>query len=126
MVDGCDVTFGEIDYVDKIAHTGAIRSIVVVAVDLELGDFAGGDFHDDWHEVVRDIVGIFADKSGRVCADWIKISKHGYSKIRIGYYKITEDLFDHVFGLAIRIGDAKASLIVFGKFNAVLVPVNGG
>ena len=77
MVHSGDVALGEVDDMDEIAHPGAVWGGIIVAVDLELGDFAGADFHDDGHEIIGAIVGIFAKETGGVSADGIKITQDG-------------------------------------------------
>ena len=125
--DGSKVAAGKVDDVDKITLAGTVCSVVVVAEDTEFGEFAGGNFHDVWHEVVWDAVRIFAEEAGFVIADRIKIAKSNDVEIGVGVCEIFQDFFNHEFGLTVGVGDADAGIDVFGAFAACgLVAIDGG
>ncbi len=50
------MAFSEVDNMDEVAAAGTIGSVVIVAVDGQLGELVCGDFHDDRHEIVGDAV----------------------------------------------------------------------
>ena len=59
---GADVTLGEIDDVNVVAHAGAVGRVVVVAENLDGGEAPGGDARDVGEKVIRNAVRVFADK----------------------------------------------------------------
>ena len=121
-----EVTASEVDNVDVIAETGAVGCFVIVAKNMKLREFAGGDFHDVRHEVVRDAVGVLAEETGDVVADGIEVAKGDDIKFRVGYAKVFQDFFDHVFSLAVGVGKLDTSGKGFDALLDTLVAVNGG
>lgn len=83
-------------------------------------------FHHDRHEVVGNVVRIFADEARRVSTNGVEIAKNGDVIIGVGDTKITQDLFNHVFGLAVGVGDILADGVVFGETSYVASTVDGG
>ncbi len=68
------MALGEVDDVDVVAEAGAVGGCVIVAEDIKLGEFAGGNFHDVGYEVVGDTVGVLAEETGGVVADGVEIA----------------------------------------------------
>lgn len=62
-MNGGEMAFREVYYMDIIAETGAVFGFVVIAENVEFGELAGSNFHDIGHEVVWDAVGVFAEKT---------------------------------------------------------------
>lgn len=121
-----EVAASEVDDVNVVAKTGAVGCFVIVAKDMKLGEFAGGDFHDVGHEVVRDAVGVLTEETGDVVADGIKITKGDDVEFGVGHAKVFQDFFDHVFGLAVGVGELDASRKGFDALFDALVAINGG
>ena len=121
-----EVTASEVDDVDVVAETGAVGCFVIVAKNMKLREFAGGDFHNVRHEVVRDAVGVLAEETGDVVADGIEVAKGDDVELGVGHAKIFQDFFDHVFGFAVGVGELDASRKGFDALLDTLVAVNGG
>ena len=121
-----EVTASEVDDVDVVAETCAVGCFVIVAKNMKLREFAGGDFHDVRHEVVWDAVGVLTEETGDVVADGIEITKGDNIELGVGYAKVFQDFFDHVFGLAVGVGKLDASRKGFDALLDTLVAVNGG
>ena len=83
-------------------------------------------FHHDRHEVVGAVVRVFADEARRVSANGVEIAKNGDVIIGVGDTKIMQDLFNHVFGLTVRVGDILADGAIFGETSYVASAVYGG
>ena len=84
-VDGGKMATGEVDNMDEITLAGAVGGVVIVTEDAELGEFAGGDFHDVGHEVVWDAVGILAEEAGCVIADRVEIAEGDNVELGVGF-----------------------------------------
>ena len=83
-LDGGEVTFGEVYYMDVIAEAGAVFGFVVIAENVEFGELAGSNFHDIGHEVVWDAVGVFAEKTGVVITDRVKVAESDDLELGVG------------------------------------------
>ena len=121
-----EVAASEVDDVDVVAKTGTVGCFVIVAKNMKLREFAGGDFHDVRHEVVRDAVGVLAEETGDVVADGIEITKSDDVELGVGYAKVFQDFFDHVFGLAVGVGKLDTSRKGFDALLDTLVAINSG
>ena len=120
------MTFGEVDDVDVVAEASAVVGCVIVAEDIEFGEFAGGNFHDVRHEVVGDTVGVFAEETGGVVADRIKVAKSDDVEFGVGGGEVFEDFLNHVFGFAVGIGELDAGRHGFDALFDALVAIDGG
>ncbi|MNL59016.1 hypothetical protein D3C87_1827050 [compost metagenome] len=58
-------------------------------------------------------------------ADWVEVPKQSDFKRFIRYAEISEDLFDHEFGLAVRVGDTNADATRFFKWQLFGCAVDG-
>ena len=121
-----EVAASEVDDVDVVAETGTVGCFVIVAKDMKLRELAGGDFHDVGHEVIWDAVGVLAEETGDVVADGIEVAKGDDIKLGVGYAEVFQDFFDHVFSLAVWVGELDTSRKGFDALLDTLVAVNGG
>ncbi len=55
------MTTGEINDVNVIAEASTICGVIIITVDIKFREFSGGNFHDVWHEVIRDAVRVLAE-----------------------------------------------------------------
>ncbi len=111
---------------DVVAEAGAVWCFVIVAKNMKLREFAGGDFHDVGHEVIWDTIGVLAEETGDVVTDGIEITKGDDIELGVGYAEVFQDFFNHVFGLAVGVGELDASGKGFDALLDTLVAVNGG
>ena len=69
---------GKVYNVNVIAYACAVGRVVIVTENFYLGQFAYRNFGDIRAKVVGNTVGIFADKSARMCAYGIEITQNSY------------------------------------------------
>ena len=99
-----NMTLGEIDNMDIVAHAGAVRRRVVVAKDGQLRQDARRDLHDIGHEVVGNAVRGFADEAALVRADGVKVAQQHDRQLIVSLRSIAQDLLDHVLRPAVGVG----------------------
>ncbi len=74
VVKGGDMPVGQINHMDVVPYPGAIGCGVVIAPDVEKFSLAHGDLRNEGHQVVGDILRIFANQAGFMRADGIEIA----------------------------------------------------
>ena len=108
-----------------IPYAGAVMGRIVVTKYRQLFQFADRDFGDIRHEIVRDAGRVFADQAGGMSPDRIKVAQEHDAPFRISGSLAFQDLFDHIFGPAVRIGAAGGGH-AFPVGNDRLIAVNRG
>ncbi len=71
------VPFGKIHHMDVIAHAGAVLGVIVITKYIKLRQPTACDLGDAGHQVVGDVVGIFANEAAIVGADWVEVAQAG-------------------------------------------------
>ena len=130
------MTLREVDYVDIITDAGPVRCVVVIAEYVDALTLAGGYLCDVREKVVRDALGILADKTARMCTDRVEIAEQHDLPLVVAPPDIREDPLLHGFcctvwicGLAERalLGDRDKSRIAVdccrGRENDLLYAV---
>ena len=83
-MNGGEMTFREVYYMDVITEAGAVLGFVVITEDVEFRELASGNLHDIGHEVVWDAVRVFAEKTGVVVADRVKVAESDDLELGVG------------------------------------------
>ena len=120
------VTFGKVYDVNIVADTSAVDSLVVVTKNLNFGQVALSDTGNVWRDVIGDAVGAFANEATFVGTDRVKIAEKSSGKIAVSDGVIFDDLFDHVFGPTVWIGDAYADTAFFGERESFWLTIDCG
>ena len=102
----------QIDDVDVVAHTRAVRRVVIIAEHGQVIELSSGDLGDVGHQVVRNAVGIFAHASGFVRADGVKVAQQHHRPFRISGYNALQDFLNHVLRPAVGVRAALAEHIL--------------
>ena len=98
------VTRGEVADVDIVAHTGAVRSVIIIAEYAELLALSYSHLSDIRHQIVRNTVRIFTDSARWVSADRIEIAQEHHIPFRVSLLHVHHHLFEHRLGLTVRVG----------------------
>ena len=96
---------------DIVTDTCSVRSVVVITKDAQLFTDAYCSLGDIWHEVIGYAVGIFANHAALMSANRIEIAQKDNIPFWICFLNIHQYLFEHTFGLSIRI-----CTMAFGTF----------
>ena len=94
----------QVDYMDVIAHTRAVRRGVIIAEHANGLHFANRDLCDIRHEVVRNALRVFADKAAFVRANGIEVTEQHDIPFRVGGVQVGKNLLDHPLRPTIRVG----------------------
>ena len=79
----------KVNYVDVIAHTGSVRSRVIIAEDTEAFQLADSNLCDIRNQVVRDSLRILADQTALVCTDWVEVAEQNDIPFRICHVQVS-------------------------------------
>ncbi len=96
----------QVDDVDIVAHAGAVGRVVIVAKHAELFQVAGGDLGDIGHQVVGNVVRVFADQSGIMGARRVEIAQRAKGPARIRGSDLLERLLADELGETVGVGVA--------------------
>ncbi len=94
----------KVNHMDVITNSGTVRCVVIISVDMELFQLADCNLRNIRHQIVRYAIGILTHGAGFVRADRIKIAQKNHIPRRIRKLNIPQNLLQHRFGPAIRIG----------------------
>ena len=120
VIDGGNVTARKVNNMDVVAHTGAVRGVVVVAENIQVIPAADSHLGDEGHEIVGNAAWVFTDLAALVSPDGIEIAQKHNRPIFNSLGGIAQDLLGHVLGPAIGIGaHAGAGCLLQGH---VIVP----
>ena len=103
---------GEVDDVQVVADSGAVRGGVVVAEDAELFPTAHGDLGDERQQVLGLADGIFADFAARMGAHGVEVAQDRYAPVGVGGMQVVQHAFDDELGagvgaLGVRVGSLR-------------------
>ena len=82
---------------DIVAHARTVMCVVVVAEYSELGTLADSYLSDVRHEIVRNSVRVFADKTALVRSDGVEITEKNYVPFVVSLLDVGEYLLKHGF-----------------------------
>ena len=83
------MTDRKVNSVDVIAHTGSVRSRVIIAEDTETFQLADSNLCDIRNQVVRDSLRILADQTALVCTDWVEVAEQNDIPFRICHVQVS-------------------------------------
>ena len=95
---------GQIHYIDIVADTGTVGSVIVVAEDGELLAYTDSGLSDKGDEVVGHTIGQLADESRWVGTDRIEVAQHDALDRSTTFDIVEDNLLVHLLGIAIRRG----------------------
>lgn len=124
VVQGGDVSFGEVHNVDVVALGSAVRGVVVATEDHELFPAAYGHLGNERNEVVRDALGILADAARRMGADRVEVAQQCYVPSLVRIAEVGEDVLDLFLRAAV--GVVGADLHLFDVGDRVVLTVHRG
>ena len=125
VVDNGHVTLGQVDHVDVVAHAGAVRGVVIVAVDLNGLQLTNRDLGHVRGEVCRNALRILAKQAGLVSANRVEVAQQHDGPGRISHVNVAQDLLLEQLGGAVRVGGA-ASRRFLGDRQLLRAAVHGG
>ena len=88
VIRSTDMSSCEIDHMDIIAQTGAVRCRIVIAEDRELLPFSDCNLRDIRHPIVRNALRLLTDHTGGMRTDRIEIAQQNHSERRICFGSI--------------------------------------
>ena len=109
--EGFQMPLGEVDDVDVVAHAGAVGGRVIVAVDREALELAGGHLGDIGEEVIRDAVRVLADEAALVGADGVEVAQQRDAPVLVRHPEVAEDVLDHQLGRAVGVGGREGEVL---------------
>src|SRR5690554_7329407 len=93
--------FSQIDYIDEIANTRAVRCIVIIPEDTHLLTDTHSCLCDVGYQILRYTQWQFSNLGRWMCADRIKIAKNNTPDRCAGMNEILDNLLVDLFGVAI-------------------------
>mmetsp|Transcript_33923 Transcript_33923/g.60852 ORF Transcript_33923/g.60852 Transcript_33923/m.60852 type:complete len:224 (-) Transcript_33923:132-803(-) len=121
MLQGRDVTLGQVDDMDEVPLAGPIGGFEGLCAgaskDRQLVPGPHCHLGEEGHEVVRDPLRVLPNPTRRVGGHGVEVSQDGqrpFVVVLVGLVQIAEHLFDHIFGAAIGAGDAATHFTVLG------------
>ncbi len=99
-----DVSQGQIDNMDVIPQAGAIRGVVVIAVNSQLRTHPDRHLGDIRQQVEGHTPGVFADTSAGMGTHRVEVAQQDQVGARLGNVQIAEDLLHDHLGPAIGVG----------------------
>src|SRR5215469_1820006 len=109
------MTGGKVNDMDEVTDAGAIRSIVVVAPDLQLLLSSNRHLRDKWQEVVRNANRVFSDEPAFMRANRIEVAQNADPPLGVGCVNVLQHLFEEEFCSTIWICRPEGMLLVEGK-----------
>ena len=104
FLDGFYMADSQVYHMDVVTDASAIRGIVIITEDTQTLQFADGNLCHVRQKIVGDSFGIFADQAALVGTDGIEVTQQNHVPLRICSVQVHQNLFQHPFGPAIRIG----------------------
>jgi len=123
-VQRLQVPLGQIYHVYVISNTGAVGRVVVVAINAQLIELAGGYLGNIRHQVVGDPLRVFADQSAFVGAGRIEVAQYRNVPIGFGAVQVAQHVFNVELAGTVGVGGAERE--VFANGHAGRVAVYGG
>ena len=108
-----------------VPHAGAVRGVVVVAEDAQLGKLAHGHLGDIGHQVVGNAIGVLAHGTALVSADGVEVAQKNHVPLVVRLLDVGENLLQHGLGPAVRVG-AFSFGAVLGDGDDGGIAVHGG
>ena len=97
--------------VDIVPHARAVGGIIIVTENAQPFKLADCYLTDVRQKIVRNTVGVLADKSRRVRADRVEIAQQRDRPLVVGGVNVFEYLLDHQLGVAVGIGRAGGHIL---------------
>ena len=94
--------FRQVNDIDIVADTTAVRCVIVVTEDFELLAQTGSCLRYERQQVLRHAVRQFADECRGVRTDRIEVTKQDSVEVSIGMCLITDNLLVDLLGVAVR------------------------
>ena len=110
-----NVTLCEVDNVDIVAHAGAVRSGVVVAGNCEHVALAGSLIEHNRHKVVRNSVGILADKAALMRTNRIEIAQQYHCPGVVGGVHLPAEILNNELSASVGIDSGQRKILLNGN-----------
>ena len=98
------MTLRQIDNMNVVAHTGAVRRGIVVAEHVQMVALADGGLRNIRHKIIGNAVRMLADFSAFVRTDRVEIAQVHDRPFGVRFCDVAQDLFPHVLCPAVGIG----------------------
>mmetsp|Transcript_26001 Transcript_26001/g.65335 ORF Transcript_26001/g.65335 Transcript_26001/m.65335 type:complete len:243 (-) Transcript_26001:47-775(-) len=99
---------------DVVAYAGAVRGVVVVAKDVQLGALADGHLQNVRCEVIGDALGVFADQAAFVRADGVEVAQENDVPAFLAHAHIPHDVLCDQLGAAVRVCGGQGKVLENG------------
>ena len=126
IITGFYMTASQVNHVNEIPHTGAVRRGIIIAEYGKLFQFAHCYLGNIRHKIVWNPGGVFADQTGRMSADRIEVAKQDNAPFGISCSLAFQNLFNHIFGPAVGVGTACGNHILPIRNNRLIAVYSRG
>ena len=94
---------GEVDHVDVVANTCAVRCGVIVSKDTYRLKLPDGDLGDIRDKVVGDALRVLSDEAADMCADGVEVTQQYDVLLVVAKVEVGQNLLKHALGLSVRV-----------------------
>ena len=106
---------GEVHDVKIVAHTGAIRRVIVLPEHVEMRPAADSHLRHVRHQIVRNVVRVFPDHAAGMRTDRIEVAQDGHIGQRARPAHIVQQHFRRELGVAVRVGRPQPVRLCVGQ-----------